>query len=103
MKYIKQYEDINNIELDDYVVCIDTFTKNIELSEFIQTNIGQVVKIVYDVNYYVQYDNIPEQLKSNFDDLSLKNTRLMNKHEIIESSKNKEDLVHLITANKYNL
>lgn len=103
MKYIKKFEDINEPEVGDYVICSeehDGLSK--KLIDFTSNNIGQLIEID-GTQYYpfvVKYDdNVPLELEVNF----LHNTRGMMRAEIIHYSKNKEDLEMILNANKYNL
>lgn len=114
MKYIKTYEqNINNNELEigDYVIC-NTKSANKELQTFLYNNIGTITDIIWfdeqNSNVTVQYDNIPNNLKigkNNWLNWTETNsaerkfdTLLLKYH-----SKNKEDLLLYIQANKFNL
>jgi len=115
MKYIKTYENINEDapQVDDYVIC-EEYSDERELDIFLANNIGKIVDIekntyfagIKDIIYWVKYDsNIGEELETsfNFGKYMEKNTRPFDKKEIKYWSKNKEELEHIISANKYNL
>jgi len=101
MKYIKTYENIDNEpKVDDYVLCEEE-TKDENVKEYVKTHIGQIL-IIEDLlktmyNYKVFYKNSNKYFGNNG------NCRSMERNEIIHWSKNKEDLLPYLTANKYNL
>ena len=121
----KIYEAINvgNLEIGDYVICREKLYNNdVIIQNFINNNIGKFVKkgffsqalgreqsehTLADNCYGIEYDNVPEDLLDNFDlgwrENPRKPIRWMKRKEIKKWSKNKEDLEHLVTANKYNL
>ena len=110
----KIYEAINvgNLEIGDYVICREKLYGDVIIQNFINNNIGKFVKkqsehTLADNCYGIEYDNVPEDLLDNFDldwrENPRKPIRWMKRKEIKKWSKNKEDLEHLVTANKYNL
>jgi len=106
MKYIKQYENLNqdDPQVDDYVICIDKVSDDSELEDFIKNNIG-ILKIIYnrtDCKYGVFYENIPKSLNITY---SRKNNNIIDfdREEIIYHSENEEDVITYIKASKYNL
>jgi hypothetical protein len=83
------------------------------VDEYLSISIGRLVKFEEDdswrsrsrsENYYVQYENIPEELQRYFEyDNEIPNVRIMARDEIIAWSKNKEDLTIQIDTKKYNI
>ena len=96
--------------VDDYVICDDSLP---EVSEFVNNSIGVIVMLEHDKNgnieYVVEYDNIPEDIISEFEHkyYGMGNgygyCRNMLVYEIIYWSKNKEDVEEYLTEKKYNL
>jgi hypothetical protein len=104
MRYIKKFETIKNLEnawSGDYVICREEDVLEPELSNFINNNVGTISHIAYGINFYIYYDNVPENLKHRFNDVN--GTRLMKKNEILMCSDNREELEYYVSANKYNL
>jgi len=110
----KLYKNLNRVpEIGDYVVCIDN---NEKLFSFLSNNIG---KYVFDSDsdefpYYIQYENIPEEIESEFgDDIpddkidsefdGTSGGRQFSLKEIEYSSKNREDCVKYLKFKKFNL
>ena len=118
MKYLKHYEEIEiNPQIYDYVYCYDDdhadpgYQRYQKIrNEYFRSNIGQITKIKIptdddeepgypnETNYYVTY----ESWNAKLDDICNYPVPFK-RHEILEFSKNKEALEHLISANKYNL
>jgi len=116
MKYLKKYEEVSdNLQIGDYVICVCTSFTDGKIKKFIDTNIGKYVRyitnikdVVDDFRYAIEYDNVPPELYRYSDIFSyesgIENICLrVSRNEIIEYSKNKEDLEAIINANKYNL
>ena len=104
MKYLKTFETIKKLEdawSGDFVICRENDTLNPELSDFINNNIGIINHIAYGINFYIYYDNVPEDLRHRFNDIN--NTRLMKKSEIIMCSNDRNELEYYLSSNKYNL
>jgi len=115
MKHLKTYETINDgPQIGDYVI-IKSNSPVDAVVDFIENNIGQIIDITYPKNLYhdkisrysIKYTNIPKNITSYFYNNVIKgkfcNFRKSNYSDIIEYSKNKEDLKIKLTANKYNL
>lgn len=109
MKYLKQYEEINQTEpkVDDFVICEEENTNidDVKIVQFTKNNIGQIMEIkgtdIY--KFRIKYDNVPDDLSYK---LLLHNdvyTRPMAREEIKYWSADKNELLPLLTANKYNL
>ena len=120
MKYLKTYEKKIqlNPQVGDYVICNEDeeeykssyntpdilYSDNL-CTNFINSNIGKCIFINTNVGgayYYIQYENIPTEIKDYFKMLH-ENTRRMMRNEIIYFSSNKEDLEPYINAIKYNI
>ena len=110
MKYIKLYESIENVpQIGDYVICEDF--NNADINLFISSNIGKFVRYTKDndpilkqFNFIIQYENIPENIKSNFghaDDIP--NCRGMSISEILYFSPDKKYLEQILEQIKYNI
>jgi hypothetical protein len=112
MKYIKQYENNTEPQIGDYVICKDDDDDFIEINDFLSSNIGRIIeptdsetgswnsdkKIFIWVKFTEPYENYDEDA-----DVITDGVRPFYKNEIIAFSPNKEDLKHIISANKYNL
>jgi len=111
MKHIKEFEslDDNDPVVGDYVICNEADSDK-DITAFISSNIGQIIKIKISDNlnkflYFINYDNIPYNLRFRFTDFENTNKKMrgMFIEEIKYWSKNKEDLEVKLQANKYNL
>ena len=106
MKHIKKYEQNISIEVGDYVICTDNgITNDNNFEVYLKSHIGKIILIKKYIKdpYLVLYENLPDKFKtysSTNDNLKLIK---FNENEIIHFSKNKEDLEHIIVANKYNI
>jgi len=104
MKYLKRFENINEPEVGDYVICFDSVNGKIgELNIFLSNNIGIFIDTEYTVKgypYLVKFKNIPNNLGMYTEDDSC---MMFMKDEIVHFSKNKKDLDIYIDQNKYNL
>lgn len=108
MKYIKTFENINELQIGDYVICHELgYINDDEIDNFIQNNIGQYT--VYDdiidcPPYVIQYENIPIRLNDYFNS---DNERRMHRDEIIFYSSNKKTVEDFIKIKndlkKFNL
>ena len=116
MKYIKQYEAIEEPQIGDYVICEDG--NNRQLIDFLCSNIGKIIRFRTNEDpplprfkffnnkfkYMVLYENIPENLNVNFNSAyHMPNCRAMSRDEIKHFSHNKEYLEQFIINTKYNL
>jgi len=106
MKHLKKFENINKPEVGDYVIC-----KNIEnedlsiLDYFLSENIGIIINNRTDFKkfpYLIRFDDMPHELLIYSEKREGKDI-IFRSDEILHFSKNKEDLEHIIVANKYNL
>jgi len=114
MKHLKTLETISNDpQIGDYVI-IKSYSPVDEVNDFINNNIGQIIDISqskYSFSKYrlsIIYDNIPSEIKQYFENNNIKGTfydgfRDYKFSDIIEYSKNKEDLEIILSSNKYNL
>jgi hypothetical protein len=108
MKYIKQYEELKEPQIGDYVIATDSEINS--LNTFLIKSIGKIVyrySVFQDSitnngpDYLISYEDIPENIKQDFhwpDD-----SRPFYKKEILHISPNKEDLKVYVNAIKYNL
>jgi hypothetical protein len=111
MKYIKLFEEKDDLELNDYVICfaVDEEDDETLLNDFLKFNIGRYVGIEPKQMkkdrdaYIVEFDHVPKEVGIDFSSVVNKNQIFFDRFEIIKYSKNKEDLEHFVQANKYNL
>ena len=110
MKHLKIYEGYNTPDVGDYVICDIYSGQNDEfkeLKDFININIGLVISIpkyIDETEYVISYDNLPEKMYSMYSS-NTKNGRgiKFSIDEIKYSSKNKEKLKIILSANKFNI
>jgi hypothetical protein len=120
MRYLKQYEQYGEIDIDinDYVLCTDHYEYEdedinyLDFVKFLSTHVGQYIgqnntQTIY--TYAVIYKDVPQEISEYFSpDRRLsypKNYRLLKttREDILYHSKNKEDVLLYIKANKYNI
>jgi hypothetical protein len=105
MRYIKKFENIidplKNAKHGDFVICREYDLVDPELSDFMNNNIGIISHIAYGINFYIYYDNVPENLQHRFKDYN--NTRLMKASEIVMCSDDRKELEYYLAGGKYNL
>ena len=101
MKYIKQYDDVENIKPYDYVIF--DYDINTELGDFLKNTIGQVRNYGFYDDIPVDYENVPDNLKGFFNYTFGVYIKFLPKHKIIYSSSNKKDVQNFLAAKKYNL
>jgi hypothetical protein len=93
MKYIKKFENNNNLEVGDYVLVdnID-YISNKDVVKLLLNNIGTIIKIdsYYSDVFWVKYENNAQSFP-------------IDRKEIAHHSKNKNDLQYILDAKKYNL
>jgi len=108
----KIFENFNqkNPQIGDYVLCEeedlgDGNSALIDVKNFVKNNIGKLIKIVDEkrYNYFVQYENIPENIIDFFYFRENKSSRIYYRKEIKFFSPNKKDAEIILQANKYNL
>lgn len=103
MKYIKAFENNTEPEIGDYVV-VTTFRKDYKpIKNFLETHIGRIdfTQKIYQTSYRVKFDESYVMLSPNISISS--DCYWAQRSEILNFSKNKEDLKYIISANKYNL
>jgi hypothetical protein len=113
LRFNEEKELINEIEIDDYVVCNEIYAEPLfsedltqKICDFLSNNIGQYIKFrkaAFDFKYLIKYENVPYELEDAFFDDAKKNCRRMSKKEIVFWSKNKEYAEAFITSKKYNI
>lgn len=118
MKYIKKINTFKNKpKIGDYVICKEGWIKSgqitkesedADLINFLSNNIGKIVDaniktagVKYD--YLIKYYDIPKNIYHYFTGNRMVDTRPYDLDEIVEFSKNEEDLAAIIISNKYNL
>lgn len=110
MKYIKLYENLNTLKVGDYVIVKQCDWMTEEFYEFVNINIGKVVKLYHNNGYEkctVEFEtNLPSipTWDTNFYPDGTNNFNYFFVIDDIEYwSKNREDLEVYINARKYNL
>jgi len=90
----------SELEVGDYVLMRSSVHS---IVEFINNTIGKIIGFDYDKynNIKVTYDNIPEDLRTYW--FNNTNDRDFNINQVVEFSKNKEELELKLAAKKYNL
>jgi len=109
MKYIETYENMSEPEIGDWVICkdVNTFNEDNDIIDFIDNNVGQIIKItkiVYLIKYGINFNKVefePESFGFPSDDGL--GVRRFQRSEIKHWSKDKENLEAILAANKYNL
>ena len=111
MKYIKKFENTKEgPKQGDYVLMKSTMS-NQELNDFIDNNVGKILKILNNIHYSsvkVEYKNIPMNIANMFGYNDYKNDKNTGIREflmssIIDYSENEKDLEYKIVAKKFNL
>lgn len=103
------YNNKNDPQKGDYVICDRHLAINsddilYEVDEFTNSNIGKIVKTEYEMGemqYYVKFENIPPSIIGEY--INPKTPTLMFRRNILDFSKDKEELEQKLIANKYNL
>ena len=86
----------------DYVICQDSI-ENIRLNNFINNNIGQIIKHSKPGGYVIcKYNNIPKDILRFFKHSS-PNSILMSINEIKYWSPNKKELETILLSKKFNI
>ena len=124
MKYIKMFENLKP-EVGDYVICKedgDTYS-SIEFNNYLSNSVGRIIKNSSDSLFHVTFDRLPSDdvlkysfyvakssIIRNLDKSKYKmfndkytNVTILDKTDIIDWSKNKEELELKLAANKYNI
>jgi len=115
MKYIKTYEELDNVEpeVGDYVVCdlSDNDYIEKELNDFISNNIGIIKNIdnrpssVFN-KYQIRYKNVPDKLYNLFgpsDKYNSNDLRYVSIHYIKFYSKSREECITYLDSKNYNI
>ena len=119
MKYIKQYEEIIDLNNNDYTVeftdddyaifyydKMARYAYHVELTdklkEFLNTNVGKINIVSKPQLEWLDviYENVPDDLVYKFGN---NNSILLTKDAVIAVSTDKEELEARLSANKYNL
>ena len=106
MKYLKKFENLDEPQVGDYVVCSVIITTGVkdELIKYMNNNIGKIIKKEDRTKqqYYVYYENATV-------DLFVRYTGenywcwWFDKNEILYYSKNKEECEVYLDTKKYNI
>lgn len=110
MKYIKTYEANSSPRVGEYVICGHRY--DMDVNDYLSSNIGVLIDRHEPYNYIVRYDNIPNEYSKFFDDI--KDTyglnitdgsgvRSFSLGEIVHHSKHKEDLDMYINVEQFNI
>ena len=107
MKYIKTFENIENLpEIDDWVIMKTLSSHNI-VKNFINNTIGEVVNLdktnIQNIDITVMYYDIPEDFKKLMNVDSDVYVREFRSNQIVEFAKTKEELELKLQSNKYNI
>lgn len=112
MKHLKTYEKLNDVQgvelqyvkagTGDYVIVKAKF-QDIDMMNFINNSIGKIIQCDYDhifkhFDYFVEYENIPENLQHRFNENS---QRMF--HKLKYWSSDKGDLQSILDAKKYGI
>lgn len=108
MRYIKNFESVkDNPQIGDYVIIYFKSFENDpdEKDYYIKTHLGVIVDIDPKsgkgfLPYEIQYEDNIWHIRDN---VRPRDILCVNREDIQHWSKNKEDLEHIIKANKYNL
>lgn len=125
MKHLKIYENFDDPQVGDYVICKDSKYSpddpdDIEIISFFENNIGQYISVngrgtspendyfqfIPEYKYIIEYINIPDNLKGHFEfyiNDREKYVRGMKRDEILYWSDDKKELEAILAANKYNI
>jgi len=120
MKYLKKFEDLQEVpKVGDYVLII-TDSSNEHFKEFINNTIGvleHIIKHKPDIwgnesedSVSIKYENVPPMIKDMFylspfitKDYGRQGFREFDIKKIVAFAKTKEELEIKLSANKYNL
>ena len=111
MKNIKTKEELKKeLELRDEFfrpgnyVLINLRSNQDDLNDFLKNNVGQILRqhITNDDIMIVIYENVPENLKSNFSEYDGWG-KMIPKDRFIASSRDKEEIEEYIFTLKYNI
>ena len=120
MRHLKIYEEyqeeLGEPEVGMYVICDTIEDGEGDLSEFLLSNIGEIIAIKNNtgsLDFYIYYNNLIEDyalrnyyseiVELDIDDNIIDNVVCVNRREIKHFSFNKNDLSVYIDAKKYNL
>lgn len=113
MKYLKTYEivkhlsemDKKDLEIGDYVVLKMWVHPDDRLVNFINNNVGQILKLTsLNISMIVEYENVPTKIQKHFNVIgNNKFSRPFHTNEIEYHTKNIKELELMITTNKYNI
>ena len=90
-------------EVGDYIIFTNLeFTENDKVDPYLESHIGKLIEIkIYEPKYLVLFENLPDDIF--WDVTNIKDTINFYREEILDWSKNKEELKTKLAANNYNL
>jgi hypothetical protein len=101
MKYIKNFESVNDGEpkVGDYVI-VDRKTE-LDVYYFTSNTIGYYEQIIYSnkMTYHIRFDNVPEEIENKF----TYDCRNYSREDIKYWSRNKEEIEIILSTIKYNI
>lgn len=105
---IYELSNAKQLEIDEYVICKDLQVDNTHpKNKYLLNNIGQIVSTEFSNHYpyEVCYENMPDDIKQFASSPEHYKNKILifNNKEILYHSKNKEDLLPFINANKFNI
>jgi len=111
IKYFKIFETVNQgePEVGDFVICkkrnkIPTLNLDPNFNDFISSNIGKIISFDELNGYSVHFDDVPYEIRYNFGFWQpLYRTGRILTFNLLYWSKNREDLLPFIQANKFGL
>ena len=103
MKYLRTFENKRGPQMGDYVICEEqyfSYDEHKNYFNFLDNNIGIIVnRDSGDGKFFVEYSNIPEEIKSYFKE----DITYFDIDEIVEWSDKKKDLELILNTRKYNI
>lgn len=101
------FENVNyKLKIGDYIVgeMEKESQYDTDFIYFIKNNVGLLIDVMSNNGFrVVEYDNVPEKIKSYFSLYNNHMTRNFRIDEIILWSESKEELEEILAAKKYNL
>ena len=96
----KIYENINQPQIGDYVICKDDYYD--KLNEYLSKNIGEIIGKNKITNiYFVKFDEMPQIINKFY--FNSDNERGFIQKDIIYWNKDKSELEVTLNSKKYNI
>jgi hypothetical protein len=111
IKYFETFKEKSEPKVGDYVICKEK-RQHYSLTPvlydnaltFIDNNVGQIYSIDSKGQYFVEYFNVPFNIRLHFDDSKYAdNCRLMLREEILYFSSSKEEMELKLLSMKFNI